>query len=308
MPSPSKLKSSSAFRELSSRLTEFERKHGSLPGLASTGSRETFLLQLADSVRRVDYVRSVAKGKSGATRCDPKSDDFDPLKAIAYFARNGNIEEACWLAYLVTYFGLGSKSRPLIRRVYGRLGGEPWTWKRVSSNPSAFVTWLENNAPELKHGTAFGNHRKFETLKAGSRRGAGASLQSYVRWVGKAGHQAKFDHALQSNDNDPNKAFESLFKTLKTVASFGRLAKFDYLNLLEKMGLANVVAATPQLVGSSGPLKGARVIFGATKDSSRVLDAKCAQLANALGVGMQEMEDALCNWNKSRSVFKHFGG
>jgi len=94
---------------------------------------------------------------------------------------------------------------------------------------------------------------------------------------------------------------------MNTLRRFGRTAHFDHLTMLGKLGLANIAPASPYLVGTTGPLKGARLLFGITGPPSR-LDELTRELGNHLGVGMQVMEDSLCNWQKSPAAFKAFRG
>jgi hypothetical protein len=44
--------------------------------------------------------------------------------------------------------------------------------------------------------------------------------------------------ALHQNSSDPRKAFDFLFHSMDSVVAFGRTAKFDYLTMLGKLGLA----------------------------------------------------------------------
>lgn len=53
--------------------------------------------------------------------------------------------------------------------------------------------------------------------------------------------------------------------------------------------------------------KGARLLFGGD-ESTRKLDLWLVQLGAQLNVGMQVLEDALCNWQKSPEKFRPFRG
>ena len=62
---------------------------------------------------------------------------------------------------------------------------------------------------------------------------------------------------------------------------------------------------------ATGPIKGARLLFGGTTTanmSAVILEQKIQTLDAALGVGMQVIEDALCNWQKSPGNFVRFRG
>lgn len=95
------------------------------------------------------------------------------------------------------------------------------------------------------------------------------------------------------------------------VASFARLAKFDYLTMVGKLGLAPIEPGSPYLKGASGPLRGAILLFvaaGAQLPAVKDLDSWVIELGAYLGCGMQVMEDSLCNWQKSPDKFIAFRG
>jgi hypothetical protein len=110
---------------------------------------------------------------------------------------------------------------------------------------------------------------------------------------------------------NPRKLFDYLYCSMTEVTSFGRMAKFDYLTMLGKLELARIEPGSPYLEGSTGPLAGARLLFSGSNTadiSSQDLDSRSVELGDALGVGMQVVEDALCNWQKSPGKFVPFRG
>ena len=63
--------------------------------------------------------------------------------------------------------------------------------------------------------------------------------------------------------------------------------------------------------GATGPISGARLLFAGDKAASigpGKLDAWLITLDSDLKVGMQVLEDALCNWQKNPQVFIPFRG
>jgi hypothetical protein len=94
---------------------------------------------------------------------------------------------------------------------------------------------------------------------------------------------------------------------MDAVARFGRTARFDYLTMLGKLGLAAIQPGSTYMEGATGPARGARLLFGVDA-SQRTLDQWVVQLGSILSLGMQEMEDSLCNWQKSPAVFRRFRG
>ena len=92
---------------------------------------------------------------------------------------------------------------------------------------------------------------------------------------------------------------------------FGRLGKFDFLTMLGKLGVAPIEPGSAYLVGATGPLQGARLLFAndpKAKVGPRELDARLTKLDSYLSVGMQVLEDSLCNWQKSPRRFVSFRG
>ena len=95
------------------------------------------------------------------------------------------------------------------------------------------------------------------------------------------------------------------------VARFGRLGRFDYLCLLGRLRFAPITPSRPYLKGATGPLSGARLLFGGAFDAAitwTTLEDWILDLDAVLGVGMQVMEDSLCNWQNSPTRFIHVRG
>ena len=280
-----------------------------MPGIVLPARRDTFVQQLVESVRRVEYLNVVQQRGIAHKRGDPASAMFDPLLAAVLASRSGHLDEACWLVFLSVHFGrhrTGGWS--LARAVYGRMGNAPvWTWDEVSADVLGFRAWLNKSKNELTsvRGAKFGNHRKYESLNAYGDRGTGAAVATYVDWILSNGGHAK---SLASGST-PRSDFARLYSEMASVASFGRTARFDYLSMLGELGLAKIEPNSTYLVDSTGPLKGARLLFEAGDVLSKAaLQSMADSLADAIGVGMRPMEDALCNWQKSPDTFKPFRG
>lgn len=65
------------------------------------------------------------------------------------------------------------------------------------------------------------------------------------------------------------------------------------------------------LTQATGPLRGARLLFGGATNSNilaTTLDAWLVELDSHLGLGMQVLEDSLCNWQKSPEIYIRFRG
>jgi hypothetical protein len=95
------------------------------------------------------------------------------------------------------------------------------------------------------------------------------------------------------------------------VWRFGRLAKFDYLSMLGKLDLADIEPGSTYLEGATGPAAGARLLFAGDSKADIPLvrlDQLLKEMEAKLAVGMQALEDALCNWQKQPERFTSFRG
>ncbi len=226
-------------------------------------------------------------------RADPNHLMFDPERAAISLARAGDLDEAAWLIFLATHFGkhLSSGWRR-VADVYSGLGSGVWTWKRVSADPKAFRSWLRKNRSRI--GGAFGNHRKYETLDPDSANGAAAVIERYIEWVGpERSHGVRLGTLVREGGNHPHTIFDHFYRSMK-VSRFGRLAKFEFLALLGRHGLAPISPGSAYLRGATGPLRGARLLFGGRCDSPiaiETLEQWLQEFDTVLGIGMQAIED-----------------
>ena len=298
-------------------LLQFAGQQRHLPGIRDPEALDVLVAQLVESVRRIVFVQRLVERDISPRRADPSDDIFDPLRAAVFHQRRGDIDEAFWLVFLFVHFG---KHRTggwrYAREIYGRFGASSfWDWPHVSADPEAFRCWLAANVPRLRRQHlpgGFGNHRKYQSLDAHSPTGTGAAVVSYVGWVAPLRtHQELVRNALQATQCHPRRAFDELYRSMVVVAGFGRVARFDYLAMIGKLGLAPIEPYSAYLTGSTGPLAGARLLFTGdvtSRISARELDASLVDLECALGVGFQVLEDALCNWQKSPYGFMPFRG
>jgi hypothetical protein len=281
--------------------------------------------QLFESIHRVQYIERGVLLKRGEPRdldprrADPRIDLFDPIKAAAIRCREGEDDEACWFVFLFTHFGKHLRTGyQLTRNVFGSLGsGQNWTWAQTSSNPEAFRRWLRENQTALKSGATaghFGNHRKYTNLDPDFSRGTGEAFVTYVRWVqNHRNHRGLFDDAERRAGHDRRRAFSLLYRSMKrAVNSFDRTGVFDYLTMIAKLDLADIEPGSTYMTGATGPLAGARLLYGdAEKEMApATLDRWLVELEADLGLrmGMQILEDSLCNWQKSPDAFVAFRG
>lgn len=296
-------------RTIVTALRKYARLRRALPGIVNPQALDTLAMQFVASLRREKYYELLQKGPISAYRADPNDLRFDAERAVAYHVQQGNIDEAAWLIFLMTHFAKPAKSGwRRLQDLYGMLGAGIWDWNTVARDPAAFRRWLAANWRNIRG--KFGNHRKYESLRPTARRNLARVVDSYLMWIGPAGHQRFFANAVRRSGNDPHKIFDTLYREIPIV-SFGRLAKFDYLSMLGRYGIAPVESGSAYLDGATGPLAGARLLFDGRRngpstpeDLQRMLD----DLDKDLHVGMKVMEDALCNWQKSPRKFEHFTG
>lgn len=294
------------------RLVRYSQEHALLAGIARPNELSSLSGQFVDSIHRVDYVQRIRLRDVSPSRANPSDEMFDPLKAAEIYRRQGNIDEACWLVFLSTHFGKNLNCGwSLMRNIYGALGDAPWIWENATISPNALGDWVAANYDTLRALPGqFGNHRKYESIRPGSRSYSGIIFSSYIRWVSEYGGHEFLINEASAEGRDPKAAFRWLYKNMQ-VTRFGRLAKFDFLAMLGKLGLANIEPDSTYLSGTKGPLKGARLLFSGSSTAGippQDLDRRLIELSDYIGVGMQEMEDALCNWQKSPSRYLRFRG
>lgn len=302
--------------KLETSLISFHDHKIALPGIIDPVARQTFIEQLIESIRRVNYVTVISQRDICIQSTDPNDNLFDPLKASILFRRQGKLDEAFWMVFMFVHFGKHARAGwRYIREIYGRLGdSNRWDWINTSADLVGFRKWLDDHQTELKRaGTnhGFGNHRKYESLNAYSANGTGAVVESYINWVGSSkSHKDRFDAECSQTGGNPHESFDRLFHSMNAITRFGRTARFDYLAMIGKLGLADIEPGSAYLKSSTGPIKGARLLFldQPSPASHLVLDCWLIELNKELNVGMQALEDALCNWQKSPRQLKKFRG
>ena len=203
--------------ELGEKLDDFHASKRPLPGIQNDAYRSSLLEQLIESIRRIRYVTILCQTNLSDGYADPSREMFEPLKAAIIHKRNGNIDEAFWLVFLLTHFGKKKGAGwSLVRSVYGGLGSPAfWSWQRTSADPDAFRHWLDQNQGALRSYSGFGNHRKYQSLDAWRPNGTGAAFKSYVGWIGSASdHAAFFLQASQAAGAKPQGVFEHLYASM----------------------------------------------------------------------------------------------
>ena len=295
-------------QEIEQKLATFDQDVKRIPGVRAAASRLCLSRQILDSIRRVRYVTTISGKAISQSITNPNYNSFSPLKAAVWHRNNGNIDEAFWLVFLATHFGKHKRTGwNLIRNVYGMLNdGNLWTWENLTDDPRGFEEWIDDNSETLSSCGKFSNHRKYESISK-----TGKVVSSYIDWVGdELSHQQKIESFDDNPDGNNSTLFDTLYHSMNSVYRFGRTAKFDYLCMLGKLGLADIEPGLTYMSGATGPIVGARLLFRNENLSPKELEFLLSKLNEHLELqfGMQVLEDALCNWQKNPSRYEYFGG
>jgi Alpha-glutamyl/putrescinyl thymine pyrophosphorylase clade 3 len=301
-------------KEIEQKLVAFDQVYP-MPGIRVKVNRECFIEQIIDSIRRIKYVNLIRDKNLDKSYTNPENSFFDPLKAASWHRKHGNLDEAFWLIFLAIHFGKNKATRwELVRNVYkGDGNGLNWTWKKTTKETAVFRNWLHANNRQLKKTGNFGNHRKYESLNALGSNGTGEAIETYINWVGLAhDHMALILGTQEGHEYNRRTLFNLLYNSMDSVIRFGRTAKFDYLTMVGKLGLYDIEPDSTYMVGSTGPYAGANLLFSNSLNQMTKfsLDQLLIKFENHLGIyfGMQVLEDALCNWQKSPQKYIHFTG
>lgn len=300
--------------DLIDRLDQFRFDGGRSLNFDSNTQKTVFARQVRDSIRRIEYIKTIGRRAIDHRRADPTTPLFDPIKGAVHHLKQGSFDEACWLTFIGTHFGKDVNTGwSLAQQVYGALGGGfVWNWNAICGQNPRFRDWMAENEETFLANSKrwkFSNHRKYQSMKVSAPTGTATVFESYVEWVQNYGsHRDLFLAMNQKVGQNPADNFDCLFKEMDAVKGFGRLAKFDHLTMLSKVGVVAIEPPSPYIQGSTGPRSGAEQMFNATGASANQLNDLVIGLGEHLEVGMQVMEDALCNWQKSTDEYKLFMG
>lgn len=297
--------------EISDLLLQHHEDTRQLPGIADPRACDTLAMQMIASIRREDYFRKIQRrGPIGADRADPNSATFEAELSVVHLLQQNAYDEAAWLIFLMVYLAKPEISGwRRLRDIYGRLGAGRWDWASVSADPESFEQWLAANWQTV--GGKFGNHRKYESLDPDTNRPMGPAIVTYVNWVNTAGdHRTLFSQMVLNAGNDPHVIFDAFYHGLP-VKGFGRLGRFDWVSMLSRYQFIPAEAGTAYLQNATGPKSGLKLLFDGDPKadiSPATLQAWLDALDADLGVGMEVLEDSICNWQKTPTVFQHFKG
>lgn len=298
-------------QRIENTLQTYAQTVSALPGLPTAIERDVLSRQIVASIRREDYFQLIQqRGPISAGRANPADSAFEAELGVVHYIQAGQLDEAAWLIFLMVYFAKPELSGwQRLKDVYGALGAGRWDWATVSGNPAGFTAWLAQHWQAI--GGKFGNHRKYESLDPAADRPIGPAVTSYINWVmASGGHRQHFAAIIQNAGNDPHVIFDAFFRAIP-VRGFGRLARFDWVSMLARYGLIPAAAGSAYFNGATGPASGAKLLFFNNRKaaiSNAALQARLDSLDQHLGVGMEVLEDSLCNWQKQPRTFTHFKG
>ena len=295
-------------QEMEAKLVAFSQTVKRIPGIRAEANKHCLARQIIDSIRRVKYVTTISERVVSESTTNPALNSFNPLKAAVWHKNNANADEAFWLIFLSTHFGKNKRTGwGLMRNVYGKLNsGNSWTWDKIINDSDEFQEWIAANLEALSDTGKFSNHRKYESLAL-----SGRVVSSYLGWIGgDFNHQQKIDSLVDLEDDSSTSLFDSLYNSMSSVFRFGRTAKFDYLCMIGKIGLADIRPGLTYMSGATGPIFGARLLFRDKSLTPKQVEPVLEELSEHLDLyfGMQVLEDALCNWQKSPSKYVYFNG
>jgi hypothetical protein len=301
--------------EIRNGLARYEHDHGALPGITQDDARMTLVDQMISSLRRVEYVHHFRyRPTMSPDRIDPHSSLFDPLRGAFFLEQKGKRDEAVWQAFVGTHFGKHTADGwKLARNVMGSFGGQPtWTASEYTRSAPAFDAMLKAHQEDLRDPAVsgrFSNHRQYQSKRPDVIAKVFATFHAWE--FADGGFDARLRRVHQRVGQEPTAVFRELYWSMEAVYGFGRLGRFDLLTMLGKLNIAPIEADSVHLSGATGPLRGAKLLVlgdsGAAGKPSDI-EASIDLLDDYLGVGKQVLEDSLCNWQKSPTVYRYFTG
>lgn len=257
----------------------------------------------AEVLRFASYVEQSKRHRQARRRwwsTQRLADRKEDILSLIVTARDaGDRDEALWLSFVAAHFGRESADRSVdgqvetaARFVHAFRTETHWTWKRVSQEPQSLHCWLVEHRDDLKK-LSFGNHRKYESKKPER---LWEVMESFIALVREHGGSPStlFETAAAM---PPTQRHKELYDRLRPLWRFDRTGRFDFLSLLNELGLVSVEPSSCYIAGSTGPKEGAKRLWGREKmprDLGRLAD----DLAARLRLSPLVVEDALCNWQK----------
>jgi hypothetical protein len=192
----------------------------------------------------------------------------DPPGLYADVAKASDVEEATWLAFLISYVS------PLE-------GDDPWAGIAV-----ARTSWASGELPMLED-VALGPRTAHDPARGAS------TLLAYRAWAERAGSQAQ---AFVGDSAWPDqRRFDRAFERL-SLPGFGRAARFELLVILGRLGVYDVRPWSLQLSGDAldPTIVASKRVLGI--GDPLLLQRRSGDLATGVGVPIEALDLGLANW------------
>ncbi|MCH7688733.1 MAG: hypothetical protein IH899_18970 [Planctomycetes bacterium] len=258
-------------------------------------ARQRAVPPLEETERFVEAVLRAIRQREVVSKHWSRITGHEDIISLIHSAReSGDTNEAIWRCFLAAHFGRpsaqGDHQIQSASRILCAFCDTPfWTWKRVSKNTEVLREWLFECADDLET-LRYGSHRKYESQKPEL---IWSVIESFVSLANEYGSPMRL---ITVDEDEPIDEFDILYRRLRPVTRFGRTGRFDFLVLLLDLGLISAEPRSCYLRGATGPLQGAKLLWG--ERLPKELDEMAAELSERLDVSPIVMEDALCNWQK----------
>ena len=192
----------------------------------------------------------------------------DPPGLYAEVARDGDVEERLWLAFLIAY-------------VCPLDGPDPFPSIRA-----ARTTWASGELPDL------------DAVETGPRTAHDAThgrrtIEAYRAWARRAGSQA---HGFTGEQSwSAERRFARVFERL-AMPGLHRDARFDLLVTVGRLGVVDVRAAALEFGAAGDVTLAAKRLFGI--GDPLLLERRAEALAAACAVPLEALDLALYNWSR----------
>lgn len=222
-----------------------------VPGLKSSVEAERLAAELAFGATRVTVLGHAPPGLYAELAADRE-----------------DVEERCWLAFLIAYISPLDSDQPF------------------SSIEAARTPWQPPTQPGIDE-LALGSRTAYDPSRGS------ATIAAYRAWAARAGSQA----AAFAGDPgwSPERRFERVFERL-ALPGFHRDARFDLLVTLGRTGMFDLRAAKLHLGGENDLTVAAKRALGI--GDPLLLERRAAELASACELPLEALDLGLYNWGR----------
>jgi hypothetical protein len=192
--------------------------------------------------------------------------EADPPGLYAEVAREGDLEERTWLAFLIAYLCPLEADDPFAAIARAR------------------TTWASGPLPDLD-GAELGPRAAHEAARGAQ------TFEAYRAWATRAGSQAAAFAGEEAWSDE--RRFARVFERL-ALPGLHRDARYDLLVTLGRLGLYQLRAGLLALGGDNEVTVAAKRAFGI--GDTMLLERRAADLAGACGIPLEALDLGLYNW------------